>query len=101
MGQEICQGTGLLGLQDSFTLVLIHIASLFIFLFFADWAKMVHGTRRRTQSNLTTHEVTGLLPFIVYSFPLIVVNYLGPSPPSKVSYYIYLLLYLKTHNIRH
>lgn len=41
-----------------------------------------------TQSNLTTHQVTGLLPFNVYSFRLIAVNELGPSPPSKESYYI-------------
>lgn len=41
-----------------------------------------------TQSNLTTHQVTGLLPFTVYSFRLIANNELGPSPPSKESYYI-------------
>lgn len=41
-----------------------------------------------TGSNQTTYQVTGLLPFTVYSFRLIAVNALGPSPPSKESYYI-------------
>ncbi|XP_055699332.1 tyrosine-protein phosphatase 99A isoform X3 [Phlebotomus papatasi] len=41
-----------------------------------------------TRNNATTYEVTGLLPFTVYSFRTIAVNQLGESPPSKESYYI-------------
>lgn len=41
-----------------------------------------------TGSNATTYQVTGLVPFTVYSFRLRAVNKLGISPPSKESYYI-------------
>ncbi|XP_059219737.1 protein sidekick-2-like [Stomoxys calcitrans] len=42
----------------------------------------------QTKSNVTSHQVTGLVPFTVYSFRLKAVNKLGISPPSKESYYI-------------
>ncbi|XP_036323044.1 tyrosine-protein phosphatase 99A isoform X2 [Rhagoletis pomonella] len=41
-----------------------------------------------TKSNATSYQVTGLIPFTVYSFRLLAVNKLGISPPSKESYYI-------------
>lgn len=41
-----------------------------------------------TKSNITSYQVTGLIPFTVYSFRLRAVNKLGISPPSKESYYI-------------
>lgn len=41
-----------------------------------------------TKSNATTYQVTGLVPFTVYSFRTRAVNKLGISPPSKESYYI-------------
>ncbi|XP_058130396.1 protein sidekick-2-like [Anopheles ziemanni] len=40
-----------------------------------------------TKSNLASYQVTGLLPFTVYSFRIIAVNELGHSLPSKESYY--------------
>ncbi|KAI8130856.1 Down syndrome cell adhesion molecule-like protein 1 [Lucilia cuprina] len=42
----------------------------------------------QTKSNVTSYQVTGLIPFTVYSFRLKAVNKLGISPPSKESYYI-------------
>lgn len=41
-----------------------------------------------TKSNITSYQVTNLIPFTVYSFRLRAVNKLGISPPSKESYYI-------------
>ncbi|OXA52432.1 Protein sidekick-2 [Folsomia candida] len=41
-----------------------------------------------TENNRTSYQVTGLQPFIVYSFRVAAVNALGKSPPSKESYYI-------------
>lgn len=41
-----------------------------------------------TSTNSTLYQVTGLLPFTVYSFRAIAVNSLGLSFPSKESYYI-------------
>ncbi|XP_037919169.1 tyrosine-protein phosphatase 99A isoform X3 [Hermetia illucens] len=41
-----------------------------------------------TKTNTTSYQVTGLLPFTVYSFRTLAVNKLGISPPSKESYYI-------------
>ncbi|XP_054082198.1 tyrosine-protein phosphatase 99A isoform X2 [Zeugodacus cucurbitae] len=41
-----------------------------------------------TKSNHTSYQVTGLIPFTVYSFRLLAVNKLGISAPSKESYYI-------------
>lgn len=41
-----------------------------------------------TESNITSYQVTDLIPFTVYSFRLRAVNKLGISPPSKESYYI-------------
>ncbi|XP_055902453.1 tyrosine-protein phosphatase 99A isoform X2 [Eupeodes corollae] len=41
-----------------------------------------------TKTNATSYQVTGLIPFTVYSFRLLAVNKLGVSPPSKESYYI-------------
>nr|XP_029727470.1 protein sidekick-2-like [Aedes albopictus] len=41
----------------------------------------------RTKNNVTSHQVSGLLPFTVYSFRVIAINELGRSPPSKESYY--------------
>lgn len=41
-----------------------------------------------TSTNSTLYQVTGLLPFTVYSFRAIAVNSLGLSLPSKESYYI-------------
>lgn len=41
-----------------------------------------------TANNVTSYQVTGLLPFTVYSFRVIAVNTLGISAPSKESYYI-------------
>lgn len=41
-----------------------------------------------TKSNVTSYQVTELLPFFVYSFRILAVNKLGVSPPSKESYYI-------------
>lgn len=41
-----------------------------------------------TKSNATTYQVTGLIPFTVYSFRTRAVNSLGVSQPSKESYYI-------------
>lgn len=41
-----------------------------------------------TKSNGTTYQVTGLIPFTVYSFRTRAVNSLGVSQPSKESYYI-------------
>lgn len=41
-----------------------------------------------TKSNSTSYQVTGLVPFTVYSFRTRAVNKLGTSPPSKESYYI-------------
>ncbi|EAT34684.1 AAEL013106-PA [Aedes aegypti] len=40
-----------------------------------------------TNSNEAFYQVTGLVPFTVYSFRVIAVNELGHSPPSKESYY--------------
>lgn len=45
-------------------------------------------SRIYTKSNVTSYQVTGLLPFTVYSFRTIAVNKLGVSTPSKESYYI-------------
>lgn len=42
----------------------------------------------QTKSNVTSYQVTGLIPFTVYSFRLKAVNKLGISLPSKESYYI-------------
>uniref|UniRef100_A0A1A9WYP5 Fibronectin type-III domain-containing protein n=1 Tax=Glossina brevipalpis TaxID=37001 RepID=A0A1A9WYP5_9MUSC len=42
----------------------------------------------QTKSNVTSYQVTELIPFTVYSFRLKAVNKLGISPPSKESYYI-------------
>lgn len=42
----------------------------------------------QTKSNVTSYQVTGLVPFTVYSFRLKAVNKLGISLPSKESYYI-------------
>ncbi|XP_065074561.1 protein sidekick-1-like [Ochlerotatus camptorhynchus] len=41
----------------------------------------------RTKNNGTSYQVSGLLPFTVYSFRVIAINELGRSPPSKESYY--------------
>ncbi|XP_055371784.1 protein sidekick-1-like [Condylostylus longicornis] len=41
-----------------------------------------------TKNNATSYQVTGLIPFTVYSFRTLAVNKLGVSPPSKESYYI-------------
>lgn len=41
-----------------------------------------------TKSNVTSYQVTALLPFTVYSFRTIAINALGASMPSKESYYI-------------
>lgn len=42
----------------------------------------------QTETNVTSYQVTGLIPFTVYSFRLRAVNKLGISLPSKESYYI-------------
>jgi receptor-type tyrosine-protein phosphatase gamma len=39
-------------------------------------------------NNKTSYTVTNLRPFTVYSFRIIAVNSLGPSKPSKESYYM-------------
>ncbi|KAJ9579258.1 hypothetical protein L9F63_024638, partial [Diploptera punctata] len=42
----------------------------------------------QTQNNDTSYQVTGLLPFTVYSFRVVAVNAMGRSRPSKESYYM-------------
>lgn len=41
-----------------------------------------------TPTNATSTQVMGLVPFTVYSFRVAAVNALGPSSPSRESYYI-------------
>lgn len=41
-----------------------------------------------TVTNATSTQVAGLLPYTVYSFRVVAVNALGPSPPSRESYYM-------------
>lgn len=41
-----------------------------------------------TNNSITSYQMTGLLPFTIYSFRVLAVNSLGISLPSKESYYI-------------
>lgn len=41
-----------------------------------------------TNKSITSYQMTGLLPFTIYSFRVLAVNSLGISLPSKESYYI-------------
>ena len=41
-----------------------------------------------TATNATSSQVIGLLPYTVYSFRVVAVNGLGPSAPSRESYYM-------------
>ena len=41
-----------------------------------------------TVTNATSSQVIGLLPYTVYSFRVVAVNGLGPSTPSRESYYM-------------
>ena len=41
-----------------------------------------------TLNNDTSYQVSGLLPFTVYSFRVLAVNAMGRSRPSKESYYM-------------
>lgn len=41
-----------------------------------------------TSTNVTSTQVTGLQPYAVYSFRVVAVNGLGPSLPSRESYYM-------------
>lgn len=53
----------------------------------------------QTVSNETTHQVTGLKPFTVYSFRVVAANAMGHSRPSKESYYMVTLREGKNTNI--
>jgi len=41
-----------------------------------------------TLTNATSSQVIGLQPYAVYSFRVVAVNALGPSSPSRESYYM-------------
>nr|CAH0108119.1 unnamed protein product [Daphnia galeata] len=41
-----------------------------------------------TLTNATSSQVIGLLPYTVYSFRVVAINSLGPSTPSRESYYM-------------
>lgn len=41
-----------------------------------------------TLTNATSSQVIGLLPYTVYSFRVVAINALGPSTPSRESYYM-------------
>ena len=49
-----------------------------------------------TKNNIGLYQMTGLLPFTVYSFRIIAVNALGHSQPSRESYYFVTLREGKT-----
>lgn len=50
-----------------------------------DWE--VHNALT-TPNNSTSSQVSGLQPYTVYSFRVVAVNGLGPSAPSRESYYM-------------
>ncbi|CRK87824.1 CLUMA_CG001612, isoform A [Clunio marinus] len=45
-------------------------------------------SKLHTNTSNTSHQITGLSPFTIYSFRVLAVNSLGISLPSKESYYI-------------